>query len=102
MPGTKVGAQWTAPKPLHRNYAAFGNPSSLTLAPDEIINMIFAKDNAAIGGFNRWTINDVAYPSGQVQAKPMFHLKAGKRYRCACEMPVTIFIQFTFIATRLN
>ena len=43
--------------------------------------MIFAKDNAALDGFNRWTINGVAYPSDQMMAPPLFHLKQGARYR---------------------
>ena len=42
--------------------------------------MTFAKDNAALEGFNRWTINGVAYPSDQMMTNPMFHLKEGERY----------------------
>src|SRR5260221_1403602 len=43
--------------------------------------MTFAKDNAAEGGFNRWTINGVAYPMTGEIAPASFHLKEGKRYR---------------------
>ena len=43
--------------------------------------MTFAKDNAALEGFNRWTINGVSYPLNQMMAEPAFHLKEGKRYR---------------------
>ena len=43
--------------------------------------MTFAKDNAALAGFNRWTINGVSYPLDQMMAAPAFHLKQGKRYR---------------------
>jgi FtsP/CotA-like multicopper oxidase with cupredoxin domain len=43
--------------------------------------MIFAKDNAAENGFNRWTINGVAYPMHQEVAPASFHLKQGRRYR---------------------
>lgn len=78
--GYKGRPQWIAPKPLKWNYAAFGQPHSPAQAPDEIFDMTFAKDNAALEGFNRWTINGVAYPSDQM-ANPMFHLKEGKRYR---------------------
>jgi FtsP/CotA-like multicopper oxidase with cupredoxin domain len=42
---------------------------------------VFAKDNAAVEGFNKWTINGVAYPSDQMMATPSFHLREGKRYR---------------------
>jgi FtsP/CotA-like multicopper oxidase with cupredoxin domain len=41
--------------------------------------MIFAKQQAADKGFNRWTINGVAFD--MMNMKPMFHLKKGKRYR---------------------
>src|SRR5258708_26587532 len=43
--------------------------------------MTFAKDNAAKEGFNRWTINGVAYPMTGEPAPATFHLKQGKRYR---------------------
>jgi hypothetical protein len=43
--------------------------------------MTFAKDNAASGGFNRWTINGMAYPDSMVMAEPMFHVRQGGRYR---------------------
>jgi FtsP/CotA-like multicopper oxidase with cupredoxin domain len=43
--------------------------------------MTFAKDNAAEEGFNRWTINGVAYPMTQGVIPASFHLKQGKRYR---------------------
>src|SRR3984885_5911157 len=79
--GYKGKAQWIAPKPFKWNYASFGKPYSPAQAPDEIFDMTFAKENAALGGFNRWTINGVAYPSDQMMANPMFHLKEGKRYR---------------------
>ena len=50
-------------------------------APDETIEMTFAKDNAAIEGFNRWTINGVAYPMANRSAPAAFHLNQGRRYR---------------------
>jgi FtsP/CotA-like multicopper oxidase with cupredoxin domain len=42
---------------------------------------IFAKDNAAEEGFNRWTINGVAFPMSDEMIPASFHLKQGKRYR---------------------
>jgi FtsP/CotA-like multicopper oxidase with cupredoxin domain len=77
----KSRAQWVAPAPFKWNYARFGNASKPAQAPDETIDMTFAKQNAAQEGFNRWTINGVAYPSGGDMAPPSFHLKEGKRYR---------------------
>jgi hypothetical protein len=37
--------------------------------------MLFEKQNAAMDGFNPWTINGVSYPMDQTTAKPMFHLR---------------------------
>ena len=51
------------------------------LSPDETFEMIFAKDNAAEEGFNRWTINGAAYPMTQGVVPASFHLKQGRRYR---------------------
>jgi FtsP/CotA-like multicopper oxidase with cupredoxin domain len=73
--------QWIPPKPFHWNYAAFGERHPPVKVPDEVFDMTFAKDNAALDGFNRWTINGVAYPSDQMMAPPLFHLKQGARYR---------------------
>jgi FtsP/CotA-like multicopper oxidase with cupredoxin domain len=47
--------------------------------PDEVIDMLFKKNNGADNGFNRWTINGVAFD--MMDMKPLFHLKEGKRYR---------------------
>jgi len=71
--------QWIAPKPYKWDYRIFGNNEQKAQEPDEIINMIFAKDQAAINGFNRWTINGIAFDMKNM--KPMFHIKEGKRYR---------------------
>ena len=73
--------QWIAPAPFHWNYAKFGNAEAPSQTPDEVFDMTFAKDNAALQGFNRWTINGVSYPLTQMMATPSFHLKEGKRYR---------------------
>ena len=43
--------------------------------------MTFAKDNAAVEGFNRWTINGAAYPMTGSMAPPAFHLHEDRRYR---------------------
>jgi FtsP/CotA-like multicopper oxidase with cupredoxin domain len=79
--GYKGKAQWIAPKPFKWNYGSFGHAQSAIQPPNEVFDMIFAKDNAALEGFNRWTINGVAYSLNQMMADPMFHLKEGKRYR---------------------
>jgi len=74
-------AKWIAPPPFRWSYARFAKPGASTPAPDESFEMVFAKDNAAEDGFNRWTINGVAYPMSNQMAPASFHLKQGKRYR---------------------
>ena len=73
--------QWSAPPHFRWDYASFAKAGVSGSAPDEIFEMTFAKDNAADAGFNRWTINGVAYPDTQMMAPPSHHLKQGKRYR---------------------
>jgi FtsP/CotA-like multicopper oxidase with cupredoxin domain len=80
--GQQGKPQWIAPKPFHWNYAHFGNPGGGSVqSPDEVFKMTFAKRNAALDGFNQWTINGVPYPDNQMMAAPSFHLKEGYRYR---------------------
>jgi FtsP/CotA-like multicopper oxidase with cupredoxin domain len=77
-------AQWIAPPPFRWSYLRFAKPGASAPSPDEMIEMTFAKDNAADEGFNRWAINRVAFPMEAMSGKPvpaMFHLKQGKRYR---------------------
>jgi FtsP/CotA-like multicopper oxidase with cupredoxin domain len=72
---------WIPPRPFHWNYAHFGRTEGTSRPPDQVFDMTFAKDNAALAGFNRWTINGVSYPLDQMMAAPAFHLAQGKRYR---------------------
>jgi FtsP/CotA-like multicopper oxidase with cupredoxin domain len=71
--------QWAAPTAARWDYTLFGNGPQATHKPDEIFEMTFAKDNAADHGFNRWTINGVAFDRKSMPV--MFHLRQGKRYR---------------------
>ncbi|MGH9358053.1 MAG: multicopper oxidase family protein [Terriglobia bacterium] len=72
--------QWTTPPPFRWSYARFAKPGAAAQAPDETFDMYIEKRNAADQGFNQWTINGVAYPSGKM-APASFHLKEGKHYR---------------------
>src|SRR5713101_5853371 len=74
-------AQWTAPPAFKWSYARFAKTGATAPAADETFEMTFAKENAAEEGFNRWTINGVAYPMTGEPAPATFHLKQGKRYR---------------------
>ncbi len=71
--------EWVQPKPFKWDYTAFGKPGAAAAQPDEIIEMLFVKNNAADHGFNRWTINGVAFSMDKMEA--MFHLHEGRRYR---------------------
>jgi FtsP/CotA-like multicopper oxidase with cupredoxin domain len=73
--------QWVAPPPFRWSYQRFANPNASAPEADETFDMTFAKDNAAEDGFNRWTINGVAYPMSNEMAPASFRLKQGKRYR---------------------
>jgi FtsP/CotA-like multicopper oxidase with cupredoxin domain len=79
--GHSGNLQWITPKSFHWNYARFGKSdgASTAPAPDETIDMLFFKRNAAREGFNEWTINDVAFSMDK--ATPAFHLTHGRRYR---------------------
>lgn len=72
--------QWIAPPAFKWNCARFAKPGATAPAADETFEMTFAKDNVAEEGFNRWTMNGVAYPMMNKVAPAAFHLKEGKRY----------------------
>jgi FtsP/CotA-like multicopper oxidase with cupredoxin domain len=79
--GRSGKAQWIAP-PLSRwSYSRFAKPNVTGDSPDVTFDMIFAKDNAAEEGFNRWTINGASYPMAGKKVPASFHLQQGKRYR---------------------
>jgi FtsP/CotA-like multicopper oxidase with cupredoxin domain len=72
--------EWLAPAPYRWNYMVFAKPGAAAKA-DETFEMTFVKDNAAEAGFNRWTINGIAYPMTGEMTPAAFHLEQGKRYR---------------------
>jgi FtsP/CotA-like multicopper oxidase with cupredoxin domain len=72
---------WAAPKPFYWDYLHFAKAGAVAPAPDQMFEMLIAKDNAADGGFNRWTINGAAFPMIQGIVPASFHLKQGRRYR---------------------
>ncbi len=44
------------------------NSGAAAPSPDEVFDMLFAKQNAAADGFNRWTINDSRVPRRRTHA----------------------------------
>jgi FtsP/CotA-like multicopper oxidase with cupredoxin domain len=73
--------EWVAPRPYRWNYRLFAKSGATSSEPDETFDMTFAKDNAAEEGFNRWTINGLAYPMSGESIAANFRVQHGKRYR---------------------
>ncbi len=71
--------QLTKPQPFRWDYAQFGKPTVETTLPDETIEMTIVKHNAALNGFNQWTLNGEAFSMETM--KPMYTAHAGRRYR---------------------
>jgi FtsP/CotA-like multicopper oxidase with cupredoxin domain len=79
--GQSGAPQWSAPPPADAvwDYRRFARQGAGATPPEEVFDMTFAKRNAALGGFNQWTINDV--PFDDANPAPMFKLRRGRRYR---------------------
>jgi len=77
----KAKPVWTPPPPFKWSYARFAAPGAAAAAPDETVDMLLAKQNAAHEGFNLWTINGTAFPMSESAVPATFHLKEGRRYR---------------------
>jgi FtsP/CotA-like multicopper oxidase with cupredoxin domain len=71
--------QWIKPKLFHWDYSIFGKASASSITPDETIEMTVVKNNAALNGFNQWTLNGEAFSMQTM--KPMYTLHRGRRYR---------------------
>lgn len=77
--GQQGKPQWVKPKPFRWDYARFGKTNALPSPPDETIEMTILKNNAALEGFNQWTLNGVAFSMQSM--KPTYTLRSGRRYR---------------------
>lgn len=71
--------RWVTPKPFRWDYTRFGAPNAAPAPPDETIEMTFVKHNAALHGFNQWTINGKAFSMDTMQ--PAYTVHEGRRYR---------------------
>ena len=78
--GARGEPKWAKPAAFKWDYSRFGR-STAAPPPDQVFDMVFAKDNAADGGFNRWTINGAAYPDSMGMARPILQLTKGRRTR---------------------
>jgi len=71
--------QWVKPKPFKWDYTRFGKAGATPAAPDESIEMTIVKHNAALDGFNQWTLNGEAFSMDAM--KPVIKVQQGRRYR---------------------
>lgn len=69
---------WAKPQPYRWDYGRFGKPGA-GAAPDETFEFLIEKHNAALGGFNQWTMNGKAYSMENME--PVYRLQRGRRYR---------------------
>jgi len=77
--GQKGKPQWIKPKPFHWDYTQFGKANGVPASPDETIEITIVKHNAALKGFNQWTLNGEAFSMDTM--KPMYTVHEGRRYR---------------------
>lgn len=71
--------RWSKPKPFHWDYSRFGKPDGSSSPPDETMEFVIVKHNAALDGFNQWTLNGEAFSMETM--KPRYPLHQGRRYR---------------------
>ena len=71
--------QWVEPKLFRWDYSRFGKTNAAPASPDETIEMTIVKHNAALNGFNQWTLNGEAFSMDAM--KPMYTVHDGRRYR---------------------
>ena len=76
--GEKGEPRWSKPGPFKWDYTSFGKPGA-SVVPDQTIEMTIVKHNAALNGFNQWTINGQAFSMAAM--KPMYKIQQGRRYR---------------------
>ena len=76
--GRKGKPQWIQPQPFHWDYTQFGKTTG-PAAPDETMEFTVIKQNAALGGFNQWTLNGIAFSMETM--KPVYTIRQGRRYR---------------------
>ena len=71
--------RWLAPKPSRWDYARFGASNRQTPEPDQTFELTIVKHNAALHGFNQWTINGESFSMASMS--PTFTVHQGRRYR---------------------
>jgi FtsP/CotA-like multicopper oxidase with cupredoxin domain len=77
--GEKGEPQWIKPEPYLWDYTIFGEPNAKPAAPDQTFDFLVVKENGALCGFNRWTLNGEAFTMEAM--KPVYTVHKGRRYR---------------------
>jgi len=77
--GRKGKPQWVKPQPFRWDYTRFGTAPAATVEPDETIEILVVKHNAAADGFNLWTLNGEAFSMKTM--RPRYDVQEGRRYR---------------------
>jgi FtsP/CotA-like multicopper oxidase with cupredoxin domain len=77
--GEKGEPQWTKPEPYLWDYTIFGKPNANAAAPDQTFDFLVVKENGAVKGFNRWTLNGEAFSMEAM--KPVYTVHVGRRSR---------------------
>jgi FtsP/CotA-like multicopper oxidase with cupredoxin domain len=77
--GQQGKPRWVKPKPYRWDYTLFGKPAVTLPVPDETMEFTVVKHNAALAGFNQWTLNGTAFSMQSLE--PVYPLHQGRRYR---------------------
>jgi FtsP/CotA-like multicopper oxidase with cupredoxin domain len=77
--GHRGKPQWIAPPRFRWDYTRFGATPANAPPPDETMEFIILKQNAAADGFNLWTLNGRAFSMNT--RTPVYEIKNGRRYR---------------------
>jgi FtsP/CotA-like multicopper oxidase with cupredoxin domain len=77
--GQKGKPVWRKAAPFRWDYTRFGKPGATSPPPDQVVELTFAARNGALGGFDKFTINGVAFSMDNME--PLLRLRQGLRYR---------------------
>ncbi len=77
--GMKGKPRWIKPQPYRWDYARFGSSTASAATADETIEITVHKRNAALAGFNQWTLNGEAFSMPDM--RPQYAVRRGRRYR---------------------
>jgi len=77
--GHRGKPQWIAPPRFRWDYARFGAANATAAPPDETMEFLVLKQNAAANGFNLWTLNGKSFSMDT--KTPVYEVRKGRRYR---------------------